>query len=340
MLRKATTLLAAGAVLLALATAPALAQKQTLHMAYWAGPSHHMVQDQEEWGKKVTEYSKGNLTIEIDKAPLAKPEGQYDLVKNGVRDLVWHVTGYTEGRFPMIQAIELPFLCPSAAVCAPALWKWYAKYKLAAKEFPDTELLATFNHGPGAIHTAKPVHTLEDIKGVKIRVGGSAVPIAKALGMSVVAMPATDAYEAMQRGTVDGVMFPWEAMKSFRLNEMAKFHLEIPGGLYTAAFVIVGNKKAIANLTPENRDALMKASGEAGSRIFGERWDQADKVSREDAVEKKNQIEMLAAAELERWKPKLQFVTDAWLKQAKDKGYDGEAMLNDLKAIIKSTASM
>ena len=83
-------LLTAGFVL-ALGVAPVAAQKQTLHMAYWAGPSHHMVKTQEAWIKTIEAASGGNLTVEVDKAPLAKPNGQYDLVKNGVRDMVWHV---------------------------------------------------------------------------------------------------------------------------------------------------------------------------------------------------------------------------------------------------------
>src|SRR5690606_10442518 len=102
---------------------------------------HHMAKTLETWGKMIEEASGGNLKLEIDKAGLAKPEGQYDLIKNGVRDLVWHVVGYTPGRFDMLQAGELPFLCPNATVCAPALSKWYTKHNLAAKEFSDTTLL-------------------------------------------------------------------------------------------------------------------------------------------------------------------------------------------------------
>ncbi|HEY4774067.1 MAG TPA: hypothetical protein VIH40_04535, partial [Xanthobacteraceae bacterium] len=163
--------------------------------------------------------------------------------------------------------------------------------------------------------------------------------IAKALGTSVVAMPATDAYEALQRGTVDGVVFPWEAMKSFRLNDLVKAHLEIPGGLYAATFVIIANTKAVDNLTPSNKAALMKASGEAGSILYGKAWDAADRASREDAQQRGNVIQTIAPQELERWKPLLQFVTDEWLKKAKDKGYDGQKMLDDIKAMIKAASS-
>ena len=233
--RKSALLSLVVGALVAFGVGPAAAQKQTLKMAYWAGPSHHMVQTLEAWAKTVTEASGGNLTIEIDKAPLAKPDGQYDIVKNGVRDLAWHVPGYTIGRFDLFQAPELPFLCPSSTVCSPVLWKWYAKHGLAAKEFTDATLVTAFTTGPFHIHLAKPARTLEEIRALKIRVAGASVPVAKALGWSVATLPATEAYESLQRGVVDGTVFPWEAVNSFRLNELVKFHLEIPGGLLTSS---------------------------------------------------------------------------------------------------------
>src|SRR6266566_3382942 len=55
-----------------------------------------MVQTLEAWIKTVEEASGGNLSVEMDKAALGKMEGQYDLIKNGVRDLGWAVPGYME----------------------------------------------------------------------------------------------------------------------------------------------------------------------------------------------------------------------------------------------------
>src|SRR5919199_374672 len=98
MLRKPTMLLLAAIACVVLAAAPAWAQKQTLRMAYWTGPSHQMVQTLAAWIKTIEEASGGNLTVELDKAAIGKMEAQYDLIKNGVRDMVWAVPGYTVGR--------------------------------------------------------------------------------------------------------------------------------------------------------------------------------------------------------------------------------------------------
>src|SRR5689334_24551865 len=166
--RNGGRILLAAMVGLLLAAAPTAAQKQVLHMAYWGGPSHQMVQTQQAWIKTIEEASGGNLTVEVDKAALAKPEGQYDLIRNGVRDLGWAVPGYTVGRFEMLQAAEQPLLCPKPAVCSPVVWSWYAKHGLAGKEFTDTVLLVTFMGGPYGIHTVKPAKTLDEIKALKI----------------------------------------------------------------------------------------------------------------------------------------------------------------------------
>jgi TRAP-type transport system periplasmic protein len=338
MRRKATMLLLAAGALFAVGLAPASAQKQTLRMAHWAGPAHQMVRIQEAWIKTIEAASGGNLTVVV-MATLPKPEGQYDLIKNGVRDLVWAVPSYTQGRFDMLQVAELPFLCPNSTVCSPILWKWYAKYGLSTKEFPDTTLLTTFTSGPFLVHTTKVARTLEAIRALKLRVAGASVPIAKALGMSVIDMPVTDTYEMLQRGTVEGTLLPWEAVKSFRLTELLKFHLEVAGGLYTSSFVIVGNTKAIDSLTPSNKAALLKASGEAGSALYGKAWDAADEQGREDAKQHGNVIETIGPAELDRWRPMLHFVTDERLKKAQAKGLDGQKMLDDLKGMIKASSS-
>ena len=66
--------------------------------------------------------------------------------------------------------------------------------RLGRKGVPDTTLLTTFTTGPFLVHTTKVARTLDEIRALKLRVAGASVPIAKALGMSVAVLPATDAY--------------------------------------------------------------------------------------------------------------------------------------------------
>ena len=341
MLKRLALMTVAAGALLAFAAAPASAQKQTIKFAQWTGPAHHMAKTLVDWSDLVRKESKGNLIVEIDKAPLAKPPGQYDLVKNGIRDMAWPVASYTRGRFDLMLVGELPWLCPNATICSQALTRWYKKHGFDKMEFNDgkTTWLFSNNHGPGTIHTTVDVQTLDDIKGIKMRAGGSGVPIAKSLGMSVVAMSATEVHEALQRKTVDGVLFPWEAMNSFRLSDMVCCHLEIPGGLYTGTFFYPINNKTYDGLSASNRAALLRASGVVGAKLLGEHWDAADKVARDDAIKLGQKIHTLSDKEKTRWEPLLDFVRKDWVDMANKKGLDGNALVEDFKAMVKLVQS-
>ena len=102
---------------------------------------------------------------------------------------------------------------------------------------------------------------------------------------------------------VDGTVFPGEAVNSFRLNELTKFHLEIPGGLLSSAFMIVGNTRSIEKLTPENKAAFLKASGEAGSAAVRQILGCRGRARRADAKQRNHTIETIAPAELDKWGP-------------------------------------
>ncbi len=218
-----------------------------------------------EWAESAKQASGGKLKLTVDKTALAKPPGQYDLAVNGIRDIAWGVPAYTPGRFVALRLWEIPFLSPSAVVGSQAAWMWYEKNGLIATEFADTRLLTVWVHGPGILHTKKRIATLEDLKGVKLRVGGG-IFLAKQLGAVAVAMPATKAHESLLRGIAAGAFFPFEAIRGFRLEKLVTHHHLVPGGLYTVPFFLTMNKKRWASLNREAQDALTEAGGRAGAR--------------------------------------------------------------------------
>ncbi len=331
--------IATGGALLAtsmLATA-ASAQKVTLKMAHWVPPVHHLTVTYANWAKTVRDASGGTLDIKVDKSPLAKPPGAYDLAKNGVRDLAWGVAGYTPGRMPLIRGIEVPFATKNSITGSPVLWNWYTKNGLHKNEFDDTKLITVFVHGPGVLHSKKPIVRLEDMKGVKVRVGGGGVPIAKNLGGIPVAMSATKAHESLQRGTTTATLFPWEAIRGFRLVKLVSHHLQVPGGFYTTAFWVTMSTKSWNKLSSPHKTALMKAGGAAGAKLIGKAWDDND-VHTIALVKKAggHTIRDISASELKRWSAKLSGMRSDWIKKANAKGHDGKALLNELLTALKA----
>jgi len=328
--------LMAAALSFGLSTTAALAETVTLRMSTWLPPKHHLTaKTLPNWIAAVEEASGGTLKIKIDPAPIAKPPGQYDVVRDGAADMSYHVVAYTPGPFEILRGSELPFLSPNAEIGSQAAYDWYDRNVGFDKEFKDVKIITIFVHGPGAVHTKKPVKTLEDLAGVKLRVGGGGVRMAEALGATPVAMPAPKAYEAIQKGVADGAMFPFEAIRGFRLGELVDYHLEIPGGLYTTPFAVMMNPAKYESLSDEHKKVLTDLGGVAGAKILGQGWDAADAVGRQAAIDQGGKFHKLEGAELEKWKEKIAFMNGAWVEKANAAGLDGAALLEDFKATVE-----
>lgn len=332
---------AAGVSLVAFNPMAAHASNTRLRISTWVPPQHHQnAVTLPRWIEAVKEASGGSLNLAIDPAPIAPPPEQYNITRDGAADIAYHVAAYTPGPFEVARGIEMPFLSPNAEIGSMATYDWYERNIGFDKEFSDVKVLTIFVHGPGVLHSKEPIHTLEDFQGVKVRVGGGGVKMAENLGAAPVAMPASQAYEALQKGVADAAMFPWESIKGFRLHELVKNHTIIPGGLYTTFFAVIMNRAKWDGLSDEHKQVLTDLGGVEGARIFGKGWDDADVVGRETAVEQGADIYTLPDDELARWAEKVSFMEAEWIELANSRGQDGAALLADLKDTIAKYNNM
>jgi TRAP-type C4-dicarboxylate transport system substrate-binding protein len=137
--------LLASAVAFGLTATAAMAETVTLRMSTWLPPKHHLTAvTLPTWIAAVEEASGGTLKIKIDPAPIAKPPGQYDVVRDGAADMSYHVVAYTPGPFEILRGAELPFLSPSAEVGSQAAYDWYDRNIGFDKEFKDVKIITIF----------------------------------------------------------------------------------------------------------------------------------------------------------------------------------------------------
>lgn len=314
---------------------PAFAQNAALRVSTWVPPQHHMnANTLPAWVAAIDEASGGSLRLNVDPAPIAGPPAQYDLVRDGAADIAYHVAAYTPGPFEVARGVEMPFLSPNAEIGSQATYEWYERNIGFDTEFTDVKVLTLFVHGPGHVHSKDPITTIEELENVKLRVGGGGVRMAEALGAAPVAMPASQAYEAIQKGVADGAMFPYEAIKGFRLGELVKNHLEVPGGLYTTFFAVIMNRSKWDALSDEHKQVLTDMGGIEGARILGKGWDDADVAGKQVAIDGGATINTLSDEQLAIWKERVAFVRDDWIALANEQGHDGAALLDDLESTI------
>jgi TRAP-type transport system periplasmic protein len=320
----------------AFAAVPASAQT-VITLSSWVPPGHALTLAQNEWCELVAKNANGKIRCNLLPRAVANPPGTFDAVKNGLADVSFIVQGYTPGRFTLTKMAEFPFLGDSSEAISVAYEKVAAKHPEFAKEHQGTHVITFFTHGPGIVfNTKKPVTKLEDLQGLKWRIGGGVInDIAKALNMNVTLKPAPDSYELLSSGVMDGTLFPAESIESFKIDKVIKYATEFPGGLYNTSFALIMNQAKYDKLTPDEKKAVDSASGEVAARIIGRQWDKADR--RAHALMQANNVQVTKAD--------AKFVADvkqrttpleqAWAKEAEAKGLKNpEKVLADFRSEI------
>ncbi|QPM92462.1 TRAP transporter substrate-binding protein [Pseudooceanicola algae] len=314
------TIAASGTLALALTAG---AQAETLRYAHFM--SANSWQNQvifEDWAAAVEEAAGEDLDVQIFPAQtLGKAPAGYDNAMMGIADIAWTVQGYTAGRFPLSQIMELPGLFDTGAVGSCAFQKLYDSGALDA-EYDETHVLFVHTHDPGHLHTGdKPVETLEDMKGLKLRRPTQVVgTLLENLGAEPVGLPAPNTYEALQRGAIDGYMLPWESVESFRLAELSDYHTEF--GFYALAFVTTMNKAKYEGLSPEAKAAIDANSGMDWAVTAGRGYDEAGAKVLAELRETSTVIE-LSDEERAVWEEAAQAASDSYIAELDDMGLPG-----------------
>jgi TRAP-type transport system periplasmic protein len=290
------------------------------------------------WAKKVEEEAQGRVRVQIFPSMQlgGTPPQLYDQARDGVADIVWTLPGNTPGRFPRAEVFELPFVpAKRSIVNSRALQEYAAAH--AKEEFGEVHPICWWAHDHGLVHAKRQVHTMEDLRGLKLRfptrLAGEAL---KALGASAIGMPIPQVPESLASGVIDGCVIPWEVVPSIKVHELVKHHTEIPGSptFYVATFVLAMNRPKYEGMPDDLRAVIDANSGLAAASMAGKVWDEAAGPAMELARKRGNEIHTLTEEEAARWREATKPVVDAWLAQAQGKGLDGEALLGAARELL------
>ena len=315
-----------------------LAQAQTvLTVSSWVPPTHGLSVSQKEWCDDLASKTSNRVRCNILPRAVTPAPGTFDAVKNGLVDVSFTVHGYTPGRFVLTQMAEFPFLGDRAEPLSVAFNRIASKHPEFAAEHQGVKVLGYFTHGPGIVfNTKKPITRVEDLPGLKFRVGGGMVnEISKTLDMNVTLKPAPDSYELLSSGVMDGTLFPAESTESFKIDKIIKHATTFPGGLYNTSFVFMMNQAKYDKLSAEDKKAVDAISGETAARIFGRGWDKVDR--RAFALMQANGVVVTKAdaAFVADIKAKTAPLEQGWVKAAEGKGLKNAAkVLSEFRAEI------
>lgn len=320
-------------------TSTALAQEVTLKMHQFLPPQANvpkLVLD--VWADKVEKASGGRIDVQhFPSMQLGgKPPELMDQAIDGVADVVWTVVGYTPGRFPRTEVFELPFMMTDAGAVSRAYWTMFEKHMKDA-DFKDVHILGTWVHGPGLIHSNKPIREVADLQGVKVRGASRTVTsLFENFGATSVGMPVPAVPEALSKGVIDATTIPWEVTAALKVPELVKNHTEFSNkALYTVTFVLAMNKAKYESLPDDLKKVIDDNSGEEFSVFAGETQAGADGPAREKAAAAGNNIITLNDDEVAKWREAAQPVYDKWIADMDSRGIDGKALIAEAQELIK-----
>lgn len=296
----------------------------------------------EPWCQKINKESANQIKCKIfPSMQLGGTAPQlYDQAKDGVVDMIWTIPGYTPGRFLVTELFELPFMMNTPEATSRALWEFQTKHNAA--EYKDVKPLAFHMNGPGNFYTrSKPIHTLADFKGMKLRgATRQTTKMLSALGATPMGMPLPAVTEALSKGVIDGALTPYEVVQATKMQELTKFTTESDptfNAVYAQVFVLAMNKARYDAMSPELKKVINANSGADLSAWIGKMIHEADVPGRKLVQQANNTIHTLPVSELQNWKKATDQLDEELVAEIDKRGLNGAALLKTAKELIEKS---
>jgi TRAP-type C4-dicarboxylate transport system substrate-binding protein len=306
--------LAIAVVLLTVFASMAYAEPVVLKYATFEPPQAFAIRKiWQPWIDEMNKAGEGLFKIELFAGGTLNrnPVKQLDIVRDGVADIAFVMPSYTPGTFLDDSVVEVPFVAEAALQASVAIYRMYAKGLLRNYDIIVPLMVSAAQQY--AVHSTFPVKVPQDLNGKKIRSTGKMQHyMAKAYGAAPVGMPVTKIAESMSRGLIQATTNEWNAVRTFKIDGVAKYHCMLPLG--TVSFLLAMNKDKFNSLPPQAQEIFMNKR-EATARLWGSQMDEDlgmyyQKVLKDPA----HQVYTPTAPELEEWKKVLAPAVEAWMK--------------------------
>jgi TRAP-type transport system periplasmic protein len=324
--REFTKSVLAGASLIA---APNVARAQAieLKLAYFVGDQHAMSQWLIKWSNILEKESGGRITVKrFPGSQMGPVQQHYDFVRTGQADVAWFLHGATPGRFPLTEIVQVPYLVGSAEIGTKVLNDAELRAKYLDAEHKGVKVLLLMTHQPGNVHTTnKPIRTVEDMKGLRLRFASPTIrDYIAALGGTPVGVLPTEQVEQLQKGTIDGVFIDYGgAGIAFKMGGLLKHSTEMYS--YVSSFGVAMNPDYFAKLPPDLQ-ALVTKSMTGVEKEVGQAWDGLDVPGKKAIMDGGGEAIKLSAAEDAKFRKIGAEVASAKIKDLDSKGAPAKAI--------------
>ncbi len=314
-------------------TAPAAQGVIKLTSSCYLPPAHMLSVIMGEIMSKIQAQSNGRLEINYAAGgSILTAAKTADGLEQGLADIgVSHIS-YTPGRFPETEALNLPLGFSSSWIGTYTALDYIEKYQPG--EWDNFKVLMINGTSNTSVDMAKsPVRRLEDLKGKTLRGAGEVADAIKALGGTPRDIPMSDVYEAMSKGTIDGILISSETLKSFKLADVTKYTTYVPSVGNQYLFYVAMNRKKWESMGPELQKIFTDVFAEYLPKAAVS-WNEINARGFQAAIQQGAEFITLSEDEAARWKTAVQPVMEYYVTKMTKKGYS-EQKVRDQLAFIK-----
>ncbi len=315
---------------------PAQAQDKTVELkfSHWVPPQHPMHAAAVAWAESINKASNGTIKIAIfPSQQLGKAFDHYNMGRDGIADISHVNPGYEPGRFPIIAAVELPFIFSNAKEGSAAIDAWYRRY--APTEMKDVRYCLAFAHDPGTFHfTKKKVVMPEDMAKLKVRPPNAVIARwMTLLGATNVQAAAPEIRDVLEKGVADAAGSPWGSMGLFGIDKVTKYHIDAP--FYVSEQVWVLNKDKYNAMSAAQKKVMDDHCSSEWALKIATPW--ADFESGGRAKVKAladHEVYPLTAQQLAAWRKSAEPLIADWESSVSKAGQDPKAIFADLHKTV------
>lgn len=252
-----------GVVLAALLIVPgAQAQQTTLRIAGNFAAEHSSSKAMEIFKTQLASKSNGALAADLFPGmQLGGAKENIDAVRAGTIFGSWVGVAFVSRLVPEVEAVSLPFLFDNRTQAMAAIDGPVGKVieqKLAAKGFATLGWMELGSRN--VTNSKRPLKTIEDFKGLKIRMQPNETHLAtfRAIGANPVPLDIKELYSALQQGVVDGQENPHSIINANRYSEVQKYLSDT--GHFFDFIILMVNKRAFDALPADQKNIVADAA--------------------------------------------------------------------------------
>lgn len=260
-------------------------------------------------------------------------KGGFKAVRGSLSDFATCYSVLESKGFEYTKTFHQPFLVDLSSLA----------FTKVMSEFSGSHIQGEFNRrkvhygfsmalAPMNIMSAKPIRTLEDLKGTKIATIGVPPSIADSLDFNAVSIPFPELYTSLQQGVVDGVLWSDMGFVPFKIYEQAKFYTEI--NLYMPTLDVCVNRNFYKSLSAVQQSTFDKYLS-LSPLILAARQDQF--IATTETLYKEHEVQriQLSKDEKKRWMDAIESNRADWFNACADRGKDCKSLTNDIQVMAE-----